>query len=133
MECLLLPKKCIHCYNLGIMQESSLFNMGPSAQHYPEVIDGIGKTPQQIANKMMELSQHQPSVLAVRIPPMTYAAVRKLLPGMNPYGGSHPITRTYETNSCLRLVVLVWFLQANELLYFSDSLGPGNHFYGLLA
>mmetsp|Transcript_23590 Transcript_23590/g.51763 ORF Transcript_23590/g.51763 Transcript_23590/m.51763 type:complete len:351 (+) Transcript_23590:188-1240(+) len=46
----------------------------------PELVWGTGKTPDQVTAAMMTLGSYQRSVLATRIEPDMYAAVRKLLP-----------------------------------------------------
>ena len=49
---------------------------------FPEVVWGLGKTPTQIASIMQAMVQRQRTALVTRIEPETYAAVRKLLPGI---------------------------------------------------
>jgi hypothetical protein len=47
----------------------------------PAVVMGMGSPPEKIAAVMLDLAQKQRSVLAIRIEPETYAAVRKHAPG----------------------------------------------------
>lgn len=46
-----------------------------------DLVWGLGKTPQEIAARMLDLAEKQRSVLAARIEPEVYAAVRNLVPG----------------------------------------------------
>lgn len=47
----------------------------------PEVVWAPGKSAEQIASIMTTLAQHQHAVLATRVEPEVYAAVRRHLPG----------------------------------------------------
>ncbi|CAD7704297.1 unnamed protein product [Ostreobium quekettii] len=58
----------------------------------PQLVSGLGKTPQQIAASLLERSEHQRVVLATRIEPAVYAAVRKLVPGVEYHGGAKILT-----------------------------------------
>eukprot|EP01025_Chloroclados_australasicus_P034917 TRINITY_DN3565_c1_g1_i1.p1 TRINITY_DN3565_c1_g1~~TRINITY_DN3565_c1_g1_i1.p1 ORF type:complete len:354 (-),score=35.77 TRINITY_DN3565_c1_g1_i1:360-1364(-) len=63
-----------------------------------EVVWGPGKTPQQIANIMTNLSLTQKYVIATRIEPQVYAEVRVLLPGVE-YNALAKILKYENPNS----------------------------------
>lgn len=54
----------------------------------PQLVWGPGKTPQQIAASLLERAEQQGTALATRIEPTVYAAVRKLVPGVEYHGGA---------------------------------------------
>ncbi|PNH12926.1 hypothetical protein TSOC_000159 [Tetrabaena socialis] len=69
-------------------QVNSEFNLGPLAASFadphqtPEVVWGPGKSPDQIATKLMSLTERQRVAMAARIDPATYSAVRMHAPGV---------------------------------------------------
>jgi NCAIR mutase (PurE)-related protein len=76
----------------------------------PEVVWGPGKTPQQIVSIMGALRDRQSVVMATRITPEVYEAMRALQPGIeyNPvarvcrvagtaHGAAHPVTAVHGT------------------------------------
>eukprot|EP00803_Ostreobium_quekettii_P005002 evm.model.scf_1088.3 EVM.evm.TU.scf_1088.3 scf_1088:32318-38724(+) len=62
----------------------------PTAE--PQLVWGPGKTPQQIAALLLERAEQQGTALATRIEPAMYAAVRKLVPGVEYHGGAKILT-----------------------------------------
>jgi len=49
-------------------------------QGFPEVVFGQGKTPEQIAQIMQKLSERDKNILATRVSPQAYAAIKGILP-----------------------------------------------------
>lgn len=64
-----------------LVQEVNNSSLVDRVSTFPDIVVGSDKTPQQIADCMASLSTKQGNVVAVRIQPGVYAAVRKLLPG----------------------------------------------------
>lgn len=58
-------------------------------QGFPEVVLGLGKTPEQISLIMESLSQHHPIVMATRISPQVHLSLQSRLPQIQ----YHPLAR----------------------------------------
>lgn len=80
-------------------QGADLSQLTLPASPFPQMVVGSGKTPQQIASEMSSLIQHQDIVIAVRIHPPTYAAIRKLLPGVEYHAGGLALKLRKAANS----------------------------------
>lgn len=84
----------------------------------PEVVMGSGRAPEQIAARILEVAEKQRTVLAIRIEPETYAAVRKHAPGVK--YNMRAKTLTYSSDSAHelpkaeRLAGTVALVAANE-------------------
>jgi len=63
---------------------------------FPEVILGLGKTPQQIAGIAKSLSAHSDRLLVTRAEPAAYDAVREVLPD----AAYHEVARAIVLNRC---------------------------------
>lgn len=71
-------------YASGLQQVEDFANLDihrADRTGFPEVVWAPGKTPDQIATIMQALAQRQRTVLATRVEPEVYAAVRMHVPG----------------------------------------------------
>ncbi|KAI8476386.1 MAG: hypothetical protein J3K34DRAFT_463961 [Monoraphidium minutum] len=77
-------------------------------QPLPAIVDGGGKSPEQIAAAMMEhLQAMQHQAIATGVEPVTYARVRPLLPGVKYHAGARVLMLKSEDGALQRLPGMV--------------------------
>jgi hypothetical protein len=95
----------LSAYASGVAQVGAVARLDAhraSRAGFPGVVWAPGKQPEQIAQIMGALAATQHAVLATRVEPETYAAVRRHLPGVEYHGAARTLTLRSEGSDAPR-------------------------------